>query len=391
MLIDFFYALKKSKVPVSIQEFLTLLEALKKQVIAPSINDFYYLARITLVKDEKFYDRFDKTFGTYFNGIENLLELYPDIPLEWLEEKLKRDLTPEEKNALEKFTSPEELIKRLKELLDEQKERHEGGNKWIGTGGASAFGNNGYHPEGIRIGGKSAGNRTAIKVWDERNFADYDDSVELGTRNIKIALRRLRRFAREGQQTELDLDQTITATATNAGFLDIKMRPERHNQVKVLLLMDVGGSMDDHIARVEELFSAASSEFKHLEHYYFHNCLYDFVWKNNRRRTVEKIPTIDILRKYGSDYKLIFVGDATMSPYEILAVGGSVEYSNNEPGATWINRMLDHFKHHAWLNPEPEHVWQYRQSVSIIKDLIKSKMYPVTIQGLESAMRDLSK
>ena len=391
MLIDFFYALKKSKVPVSIQEFLTLLEALKKQVILPSINDFYYLARITLVKDEKFYDRFDKTFGTYFNGIENLLELYPDIPLEWLEEKLKRDLTPEEKNALEKFTSPEELIKRLKELLDEQKGRHEGGNKWIGTGGTSAFGNNGYHPEGIRIGGKSAGNRTAIKVWDERNFADYDDSVELGTRNIKIALRRLRRFAREGQQTELDLDQTINATASNAGFLDIKMRPERHNQVKVLLLMDVGGSMDDHIARVEELFSAASSEFKHLEHYYFHNCLYDFVWKHNRRRTVEKIPTIDILRKYGSDYKLIFVGDATMSPYEILAVGGSVEYSNNEPGATWINRMLDHFTHHAWLNPEPEHVWQYRQSVSIIKDLMKSKMYPVTIQGLESAMRDLSK
>jgi uncharacterized protein with von Willebrand factor type A (vWA) domain len=391
MLIDFFYALKKSKVPVSIQEFLTLLEALKKQVIPPSINDFYYLARITLVKDEKFYDRFDKTFGAYFNGIENLLELYPDIPLEWLEEKIKRDLTPEEKNALEKFTSPEELIKRLKELLDEQKDRHEGGNKWIGTGGASAFGNNGYHPEGVRIGGKSAGNRTAIKVWDERNFADYDDSVELGTRNIKIALRRLRRFAREGQQTELDLDQTITATATNAGFLDIKMRPERHNQVKVLLLMDVGGSMDDHIARVEELFSAASSEFKHLRHYYFHNCLYDFVWKNNRRRTVEKIPTIDILRKYGSDYKLIFVGDATMSPYEILAVGGSVEYSNSEPGANWINRMLDHFTHHAWLNPEPEHVWQYRQSVSIIKDLMKSKMYPVTIQGLESAMRDLSK
>jgi len=391
MLIDFFYALKKSKVPVSIQEFLTLLEALKKQVIPPSINDFYYLARITLVKDEKFYDRFDKTFGAYFNGIENLLELYPDIPLEWLEEKIKRDLTPEEKNALEKFMSPEELIKRLKELLDEQKDRHEGGNKWIGTGGASAFGNNGYHPEGVRIGGKSAGNRTAIKVWDERNFADYDDSVELGTRNIKIALRRLRRFAREGQQTELDLDQTITATATNAGFLDIKMRPERHNQVKVLLLMDVGGSMDDHIARVEELFSAASSEFKHLEHYYFHNCLYDFVWKNNRRRTVEKIPTIDILRKYGSDYKLIFVGDATMSPYEILAIGGSVEYSNSEPGANWINRMLDHFTHHAWLNPEPEHVWQYRQSVSIIKDLMKSKMYPVTIQGLESAMRDLSK
>ncbi len=391
MLINFFYALKKSKIPVSIQEFLTLLDALKKNVIPPSVNDFYYLARLILVKDEKFFDRFDQTFGAYFNGIENLLELYPDIPLEWLEEKLKRDLTPEEKNALEKFTSPEELIKRLKELLDEQKERHEGGKKWIGTGGSSAFGNNGYHPEGIRIGGQSAGNRTAIKVWDERHFADYDDSVELGTRNIKIALRRLRRFAREGQHIELDLDQTITATATNAGFLDIKMRPERHNQVKVLLLMDVGGSMDDHIARVEELFSAASSEFKHLEHYYFHNCLYDFVWKNNRRRTIEKIPTIDIIRKYGSDYKLIFVGDATMSPYEILAVGGSVENSNHETGATWINRMLDHFTHHAWLNPEPEHVWQYRQSVSIIKDLMKSKMYPVTIQGLEGAMRALSK
>jgi uncharacterized protein with von Willebrand factor type A (vWA) domain len=311
--------------------------------------------------------------------------------LEWLAEKLKRELSAEEKLALEKFGSPEELMKRFKDLLDEQKGRHEGGSKWIGTGGSSAFGNNGYHPEGIRVGGKSAGNRTAIKVWDERNFADYDDSIELGTRNIKVALRRLRRFARQGQYTELDLDQTITATAVNAGYLDIKMRPERHNQVKVLLLMDVGGSMDDHIARVEELFSAASSEFKHLEHFYFHNCLYDFVWKNNRRRSVEKIPTIDILRKYGPDYKLIFVGDATMSPYEILATGGSVEYSNSEPGAVWINRMLEHFKHHAWLNPEPEHVWQYRQSVSIIKDLMKAKMYPVTLQGLERAMRELSK
>jgi uncharacterized protein with von Willebrand factor type A (vWA) domain len=391
MLINFFFSLKQAKIPVSIVEFLTLLDALKRNVIPPSLDQFYYLSRMTMVKDEKFYDRFDKAFGTYFNGIENILDLYPEIPLEWLAEKFKRELSAEEKLALEKFGSLEELMKRFKDLLDEQKDRHEGGTKWIGTGGASAFGNNGYHPEGIRVGGKSAGNRTAIKVWDERNFADYDDSIELGTRNIKVALRRLRRFARQGQYTELDLDQTITATAVNAGYLDIKMRPERHNQVKVLLLMDVGGSMDDHIARVEELFSAASSEFKHLEHFYFHNCLYDFVWKNNRRRSVEKIPTIDILRKYGPDYKLIFVGDATMSPYEILATGGSVEYSNSEPGAVWINRMLEHFKHHAWLNPEPEHVWQYRQSVSIIKDLMKAKMYPVTLQGLERAMRELSK
>ena len=391
MLIEFFYALKKSKIPVSINEFLTLLEALKQNVISPSIDEFYYLARMILVKDERFYDRFDHVFGSYFNGIESIIDLNPDIPLEWLEEKLKRELTPEEKNALKKYGSPEELLKKFKEIFDQQKDRHEGGSKWVGTGGSSAFGNNGYHPEGIRIGGKSAGNRTAIKVWDERNFADYDDSVELGTRNIKIALRRLRRFAREGQQTELDLDSTISATAVNAGYLDIKMRPERHNQVKVLLLMDVGGSMDDHIARVEELFSAASSEFKLLEHYYFHNCLYDYVWKNNRRRNIEKIPTLDVLRKYSSDYKLIFVGDATMSPYEILAVGGSVEYSNNEPGAVWINRMLDHFTHSAWLNPEPEGVWQYRQSISIIKDLMKSKMYPVNMQGLEKAMRELSK
>jgi len=391
MLIDFFYALKKAKVPVSIHEFLTLLEALKSPVFPPSLNQFYFLSRMTLVKDEKFFDRFDQTFSAFFNGIDQVFELSPDIPLEWLEKMLTQELSPENKLALQKYGSPEELMKRFKELLDEQKERHEGGKKWIGTGGSSAFGNQGYHPEGIRIGGHSAGNRTAIKVWDERHFADYDDSVELGTRNIKVALRRLRRFARLGQQTELDIDQTIMATAVNAGYLDIKMRPERHNQVKVLLLMDVGGSMDDHIARVEELFSAASSEFKHLEHFYFHNCLYDYVWKNNRRRTTEKIPTMDILRKYGSDYKLIFVGDATMSPYEILAVGGSVEYSNKEAGAVWINRMLDHFAHVAWLNPEPEHVWQYRQSVSIMKDLMKSKMYPVTIQGLERAMRELSK
>jgi uncharacterized protein len=391
MLIDFFYSLKKAKIPVSIREFLTLLEALKKEVISPSIEEFYYLSRMTLVKDEKYFDKFDKAFGAYFHGVENLLELFPEIPEKWLAENLRKELTAQERAAIEKFGSIEEMMKKFKELLDEQKERHEGGNKWVGTGGSSAFGNNGYHPEGMRIGGKSAGNRTAVKVWDERNFAEYDDSVELGTRNIKVALRRLRRFAREGEDLELDLDHTISATAVNAGYLDIKMRPERHNQVKVLLLLDVGGSMDDHIKRIEELFSAAKSEFKHLEYYYFHNCLYDYVWKNNRRRTVEKIPTFDVLRKFGPDYKLIFVGDATMSPYEILSVGGSVEYSNGEAGAVWINRMVDHFKQFAWLNPEPEQVWQYRQSVSIMKDLMRGKMYPVTIQGLERAMRELSK
>jgi uncharacterized protein with von Willebrand factor type A (vWA) domain len=391
MLIDFFYSLKKAKIPVSIQEFLTLLEALKKEVIAPSINNFYFLSRMTLVKDEKYFDKFDKVFGAFFKGVENLLQLYPEISEEWLEKKFKRELSPEEKAALEKFGSIEEMMQRFKELLNEQKERHEGGTKWVGTGGGSAFGNSGYHPEGMRIGGPSAGNRTAIKVWEERAYADYDDSIELGTRNIRVALRRLRKFAREGQDLELDLDQTISATAVNAGYLDIKMRPERHNKVKVLLLMDVGGSMDDHIKRIEELFSATKSEFKHLEYYYFHNCLYDYVWKNNRRRGVEKISTLDLIRKYSSDYKLIFVGDATMSPYEILSPGGSVEYANDEAGAVWLNRMMDHFSQFAWLNPEPEQVWQYRQSVGVIKDLMRGKMYPVTMQGLEKAMRELSK
>jgi uncharacterized protein with von Willebrand factor type A (vWA) domain len=391
MLIDFFFNLKNAKIPVSVREFLTLLEAMKKSVIEPSIDQFYHLAKMTLVKDESNFDKFDRAFGAYFQGVEKLIALNPDIPLDWLEQKIKRELSAEEKAAIEKMGGLEALKKRLEELLNEQKEKHEGGNKWIGTGGTSPFGHGGYNPEGIRIGGPSAGNRTAIKVWEERAYRDYDDSLELGTRNIKVALRRLRRFARQGLQTELDLDDTIHSTAANAGMLDIKMRPERHNQVKVLLLMDVGGSMDDHIKRVEELFSAAKTEFKHLEHYYFHNCLYDYVWKNNRRRHAEKHETMDIIRKYGSDYKLIFVGDATMSPYEILSPGGSVEYHNEEAGAVWINRMLDHFHHTIWLNPEPEHIWQYRQSVGIIQQLVKDKMYPVTLAGLESAMRTLSK
>ncbi|HBD37064.1 MAG TPA: hypothetical protein DC084_26135, partial [Cupriavidus sp.] len=285
----------------------------------------------------------------------------------------------------------DKLMERLKQLLEEQKEKHEGGNKWIGTGGTSPFGHSGYNPEGIRIGGPSKGNRTAIKVWETRAYKDYDDQVELGTRNIKVALRRLRRFAREGADTELDLDDTIHSTAANAGMLDIKLRPERHNKVKVLMLMDVGGSMDDHIKRVEELFSATKTEFKHLEYYYFHNCLYDYVWKNNRRRHAEKIATWDLIHKYTPDYKVIFVGDATMSPYEILQPGGSVEYNNAEAGAVWLNRMIEQFPRFVWLNPEPEGLWQYRQSITVINQIMKNRMYPVTIAGLEAAMKVLSK
>ncbi len=391
MLIQFFLNLKEAKVPVSVREFLTLLEALKSGVINPSIDEFYQLSRMTLVKDEQHFDRFDQVFGAYFNGIEQIIALSPDIPLDWLEKKLQRVLTDEEKAALKKLGGPEALKKRLEELLKEQKEWHGGGNKWIGAGGSSPFGHSGYHPEGIRIGGDSAGNRTAIKVWEAREFKDYDSDLALGTRNIKVALRRLRRFAREGSVLELDLDKTIHSTAANAGMLDIQMRPERHNQVKVLLLMDVGGSMDDHIIRIGELFSAAKAEFKHLEHYYFHNCVYENLWRSNRRRRDQVTSTQEIINKYGSDYKLIFVGDATMSPYEILSPNGSVEYNNREAGAVWMNRLLEHFPHFAWLNPEPEPIWQYRQSIDIMKNLLKDRMYPVTLNGLESAMRQLSK
>ncbi|WP_353428458.1 VWA domain-containing protein [Polynucleobacter sp. MWH-UH19D] len=391
MLIQFFLNLKEAKVPVSVREFLTLLEALKSGVIDPSIDEFYQLSRMTLVKDEQYFDRFDQVFGSYFKGVEQIIALSPDIPVDWLEKKLQRVLSEEEKAALQKLGGPEALRKRLEELLKEQKEWHGGGNKWIGAGGSSPFGHSGYHPEGIRIGGESAGNRTAIKVWETRAFKDYDSNLALGTRNIKVALRRLRRFARQGSALELDLDKTIHSTAANAGMLDIQMRPERHNQVKVLLLMDVGGSMDDHIQRIAELFSAAKAEFKHLEHYYFHNCVYEHLWQSNRRRRDQVTATQDIINKYSPDYKLIFVGDATMSPYEILSPNGSVEYNNKEAGAAWINRLIDHFPHFAWLNPEPESIWEYRQSIDIMKNLMKDRMYPVTLNGLESAMRQLSK
>jgi uncharacterized protein len=389
MLIDFFFTLKDARIPVSIKEFLVLLEAMQKNVISPSLDDFYFLSRTTLIKDEAHYDKFDKAFGLYFKGIEAIFEKMPEIPLDWLEKRLQREFTPEELAAIEKF-GYDKLMDRLKQLLEEQKERHEGGNRWIGTGGTSPFGNGGQNPEGIRIGGKG-GNRSAVKVWEARSYRDYDDERELGTRNIKVALRRLRKFAREGAAEEFALDDTIKATAHNAGYLDIRMQPERKNNIKVLMLLDVGGTMDDHIARTEELFSAAKTEFKNMEFYYFHNCVYDYLWKNNRRRHAERFQTWDILRKYTPDTKLIFVGDATMSPYEVLQPGGSVEYNNEEAGAEWLQRFTQTFPKFIWLNPEPEGLWQYRQSISVIRQIMNNRMFPVTIEGLERAMRQLSK
>ncbi|HSI58760.1 MAG TPA: hypothetical protein VLA16_14475 [Ideonella sp.] len=389
MLTDFFFTLRAAKLPVSVKEYLTLLEALKEGVIGPSIDDFYFLARTTLVKDEALFDKFDRAFSAYFKGVEMLTDFGKEIPLEWLQKILEKELSPEEKAAIEKM-GWDELMETLKKRLEEQKERHEGGSKWIGTGGTSPFGHGGYNPQGVRIGGPGK-NKSAVKVWDQRAYQDYDDSRELGTRNIKVALRRLRRFAREGSELELDLDDTIHCTAANAGMLDIKLVPERHNKVKVLLLMDVGGTMDEHIHRVEELFSAAKGEFKHLEFYYFHNCVYDFMWRNNRRRYAEKTPTWEVLRKYNRDWRLIFVGDATMSPYEILQPGGSVEYNNEEPGAEWLQRLTHAFPKYAWINPEPPGVWQYRQSISIVQQLVQQRMFPLTLAGLEGAMRLLSK
>jgi uncharacterized protein with von Willebrand factor type A (vWA) domain len=393
MLIDFFYTLRAAKLPVSIREFLTLLEALQAGVIdddgGPSVDKFYYLARTALVKDEVQFDKFDRAFSAYFKGVEMLTDFTQEVPLDWLRKTLEVELSAEEKAKIEKM-GWDELMETLKKRFEEQKERHAGGSKWIGTGGTSPFGHGGTNPQGIRIGGAGK-NKSAVKVWDQRAFRDYDDNLELGTRNIKVALRRLRRFAREGAAEELDLDDTIHCTAANAGLLDIKLVPERHNKVKVLLLMDVGGTMDEHIHRVEELFSAAKTEFKHLEFYYFHNCVYDFVWKNNRRRYTEKFPTWDIIRKYNRDYKLIFIGDATMSPYEIVQRGGSVEYNNEEPGAEWLQRLTHAFPKFAWINPEPQGVWEYRQSIAMVQQLMSQRMFPLSLAGLEQAMRLLSK
>ena len=389
MLIDFFYALRSAKLPVSIKEYLLLLEGLKAGVIEPSVEQFYYLARTTLVKDETLFDKFDRAFAAYFKGVESIADFTREVPLDWLRQMLMRELSPEQKAAVQAM-GWDELMQTLKQRFEEQKERHEGGSKWIGTGGTSPFGHGGYNPQGIRIGG-AGGNKSAVKVWEQRAYRDYDGSLELGTRNIKVALRRLRRFAREGNDLELDLDDTIHSTAAHAGMLDIKMIPERHNKVKMLLLMDVGGSMDEHVHRVEELFSAAKTEFKHLEFYYFHNCVYDFVWKHNHRRHSEKHATWDVIHKYNRDYKLLFVGDATMSPYEILQPGGSVEYNNEEPGAEWLQRLTHAFPRYAWINPEPQGVWSYRQSISIVAQLMQQRMFALTLPGLEAAMRLLGK
>ena len=390
MLIDFFHHLKAGKLPVSTKEFLTLLEALQKHVAGHSIDEFYYLSRACLVKDESNYDKFDKAFGEYFKGVERIPGLEAEIPEDWLRLMAKKHLTPEEKAKLQAL-GWDKLMEEFKKRLQEQKQRHAGGSKWIGTGGSSPFGAHGYHPEGIRIGAESAGNRTAVKVWENREYRNLDDKLELGTRNIKVALRRLRRFAREGAEEELDLDGTIASTARNAGWLDILMRPERHNKVKVLLFLDIGGSMDDHIRVCEEMFSAAKTEFKHLEYFYFHNCVYDHVWRDNRRRHSERFSLWDVMHKYGPDYKLILVGDATMSPYEILQPGGSVEYMNEESGATWMRRLLDTYPHAVWLNPEPEHLWPYRHSITVLHSLMGGRMFPLTLEGLERAMRLLSK
>src|SRR6187399_1907219 len=386
MLVRFFNDLRTGGVPVTLPEFLALLEALEARVATLSAEDFYYLARMAMVKDERHFDRFDRVFAEHFEGAEKLFEkLVAELPPEWLQQLTERLLSEEERRRVESLGGWDKVLETLRQRLREQRDRHEGGNKWIGTGGTSPFGHGGFNPEGVRIGGPGRHGR-AIKVWEKREFRDLDGTQELGTRNIKVAMRRLRRFAREGAADELDLDDTIRSTAANAGYLDIKMIPERHNKVKVLLLMDVGGTMDEHIHRVEEMFSAAKTEFKHLEFYYFHNCVYDFMWKNNRRRFSEKFATWDIIRKYNKDYKLIIVGDATMSPYEILQPGGSVEHWNEETGANWLKRMTDFYRHSVWINPKPEAHWPWTQSIKIERELMEDRMYPMTVAGLEKAM-----
>jgi uncharacterized protein with von Willebrand factor type A (vWA) domain len=390
VLIRFFFLLRAGGVPVSITELLTLLEALKQRVAEYSIDEFYHLSRTCMVKDERHFDRFDRVFGAYFKGVEKIFDaLMANIPDEWLRREFTRNLTDEEKAQIEALGGWEKLMETLKKRLEEQKERHQGGNKWIGTGGTSPFGAYGYNPEGIRIGQKESINRSAVKVWDQREFRNLDDNIELGTRNIKIALRKLRKFAREGIADQLDMDDTISSTARNAGYLDLKFVPERHNAIKVLLLFDIGGTMDPYIKVCEELFSAAKTEFKHLEYYYFHNFVYETVWKDNRRRNVHRTSTQELIRTYGPDYKLIFIGDASMSPYEILQAGGSVEHWNDEPGAVWLNRMKEHWKHAIWLNPERQDRWDYYPSVRITRELMEGRMFPLTLAGLDQAIKAL--
>ncbi len=392
MLAELFYKLRKVQIPVSITEYLTLLSALEARVAGYSIDDFYYLTRASLIKDERFFDRFDQVFGEHFRGLETIFdEIFGEIPMEWLRRQKELNLTDEEKAKIESLGGWEKLMETLRQRLEEQKKAHHGGNKMIGTGGTSPFGAHGYNPEGVRIGQEKGREGRAAKVWDRREFRNLDDQVELGTRNIKIALRQLRRFAREGAADELDLPDTIRSTAKNAGLLDIKMVAERHNAIKVLLFLDVGGSMDPYVRTCEELFSAARSEFKHLEHYYFHNFLYESLWRDNNMRANVRVPTSQVMQTYGADHKLVFVGDATMSPYEIMAVGGSVEHWNEEAGAVWIARMLAIFPYAIWLNPQPEEYWGHIPSIGMVKELMSDRMFPMTMEGLERAMKALKK
>ena len=391
MLVRFFFLLKSAGIPVSIPELLTLLEGLKAGLGEVSAERFYFLARTSLVKDERHYDRFDQVFAVHFKGAEQLFaHLLKELPADWLEKLGVRDLSDAEKAEVESLGGWDKLMETLKKRLEEQKERHQGGNKWIGTAGTSPFGAYGYNPEGVRIGQEGSRNRSAVKVWDKRDFANLDHTVELGTRNMKLALRKLRRFARRGAPDEFALADTIDATARSGGWLDIKMVPERHNVIKVLLLLDVGGSMDDHVKTCEELFSAARSEFKHLEHYYFHNCVYESLWRDNRRRFNETIGTMELMRTYGSDWKLILVGDATMSPYEITYAGGSVEHSNAEPGTVWLTRLMKAYPKFAWINPQPQGGWRHTQSIALLHELLEGRMYPLTLSGLDDAIDALN-
>lgn len=389
MFAQFFHELKSANVPVSLREYLTLMEAMDKHVVHGSVEEFYYLSRASLVKDERNLDKFDQVFGHVFKGLDLMSdEEVFDIPADWLAKLNEKFLTEEEKAQIEALGGWEKIMEELQKRLEEQEGRHEGGNKWIGTAGTSPFGAYGYNPAGVRIGQKESRHKRAVKVWDKREFKDLDDTVELGTRNIKVALRRLRKFAREGAPEELDLDSTIKNTA-NKGWLDIQLIPERRNTVKVLLFFDIGGSMDPFIRSTEELFSAARTEFKHMEYFYFHNCLYEYVWKNNRRRHTERMATWDVLHTYPHDYKVIFVGDASMSPFEITHPGGSVEHMNPEAGALWLQRVTGIYESAVWLNPSPEKYWHYTPSTQMVQQIFSDRMYPLTLEGLDGAMREL--
>lgn len=390
MFIDFFTTLKKHKVPCSLRELLDLINALKQGVVFADVNEFYSLAKLIMVKDEVHFDKYDRAFAEYFEGVEQVDIFDQILPEDWLRKEFEKHLSEEEKQKLKALGGLEELMKTLKERLAEQEKRHAGGNKWVGTGGTSPFGAYGYHPEGIRVGQDKNRNNRAVKVWDKREFKNFDQDRELGSRNIKLALKKLRKFARTGASEKLDLNTTIRATAQNGGLLDVVMEPERHNAVKVLMFFDIGGSMDEYIHTCEELFSAAHSEFKHLEFFYFHNCLYEKVWKDNKRRYTETISLDEVLRTFGRDYKVIFVGDATMGPYEIMYPGGSVEHWNEKPGVDYMNQLLNHFDKVAWLNPQEEQHWGYYHSIDIMRKIMSEKMFPLTVDGIGKAIKELT-